>query len=97
MKSQEDAAHVSFDSKQPLGLIAQDPLNAQHVPYISSMSIGPITRPCIDTNLCDPGTTSGQVPLKERMSAQAGGKRLVEMTLTVWSKRHKCLPRPREG
>ena len=42
---------------KPLGLIAQDPSLAQHVPCISSINIGPITRPCIDTFLCDPGTT----------------------------------------
>ena len=40
-----------------LGLIAQDPILAQHVPCNSSMSIGPTTRPCIDTFLCDPGTS----------------------------------------
>ena len=38
---------VSLDSDEPLGLIAQDPFLAPHVPCISSMSIGPITRPCI--------------------------------------------------
>ena len=48
---------VSLDNEEPLGLIAQDPFLAQHVPCISSMSIGPITRPCIDTFLCDPGTS----------------------------------------
>ena len=48
---------VSFDSDEPLGLISQDPFLALHVPCISSMSIGPITRPCIDTFLCDPGTS----------------------------------------
>ena len=42
---------------EPLGLIAQDPVLAQHVPCISSMSIGPITWPCIDTFLCNPGTS----------------------------------------
>ena len=48
---------VSLDNDEPLGLIAQDPVLTQHVPCISSMSIGPITRPCIDTFLCDPGTS----------------------------------------
>ena len=48
---------VSFDSDEPLGLIAQDPFLAPHVPCISSMSIGPITRPCIDTFLDNLGTS----------------------------------------
>ena len=56
LEDQADAAQESLDSDEPLGLIAQDPSLAQHVPCISSMSIGPITRPCIDTFLCDPGT-----------------------------------------
>ena len=54
---QVDSAQVSLDSDEPLGLISQDLFLAQHVPCISSMSIGPITRPCIDTFLCNPGTT----------------------------------------
>ena len=54
---QVESAQVSLDNDEPLGLIAQDPVLAQHVPCISSMSIGPITRPCIDTFLCYPGTT----------------------------------------
>ena len=54
---QVESAQVSLDNDEPLGLIAQDPVLAQHVPCISSMSIGPITRPCIDTFLCNPGTT----------------------------------------
>ena len=48
---------VSLDNEEPLGLIAQDPFLAPHVPCISSMSIGPITRPCIDTFLGNPGTS----------------------------------------
>ncbi len=48
-------AQVSFDSDEPLGAIDQDPSLAQHVPCISSMSLGP----CIGTDLCNPGTTSG--------------------------------------
>ena len=48
---------ASLDSDEPLGLIAKDPILAQHVPCISSMSIGPITRPCIDTFLVNPGTS----------------------------------------
>ena len=47
---------VSLDNEEPLGFIAQDPFFAPHVPCISSMSIGPFTRPCIDTSLCNPGT-----------------------------------------
>ena len=27
------------------------------------MSLGPITRPCIDIFLCDPGTTSGHLAI----------------------------------
>ena len=52
---------VSFDSNKPLGLIAQDPSLAQHVPCIMSMTIGPITQPCIGTDLCTPGTTMGHL------------------------------------
>ena len=52
----EDPEKASLDSDEPLGLIAQDSVLAQHVPCISSMSVGPITRPCIDTFLCNPGT-----------------------------------------
>ena len=47
---------ASLDS-EPLGFIAQDPVLAHHVPCILSMNIGPITRPCIDTFLCNPGTS----------------------------------------
>ena len=53
-----ETVQVSLDIKEPLGVIAQDPLNAQHAPCISIMSIGPITWPCIATVLCSPGTTS---------------------------------------
>ena len=53
----QDPEKASLDSDEPLGLIAQDPFLAPHVPCISSMSIGPITRPFIDTFLCDPGTS----------------------------------------
>ena len=54
---QVESAQVSLENDKPLGLIAQDPVLAHHVPCISSMSIWPITRPCIDTFLCNPGTT----------------------------------------
>ena len=53
----QDLEEVSLNSDEPLGLIAQDPFLPPHVPCISSMSLGPITRPCIDTFLCDPGTS----------------------------------------
>ena len=53
----QDPEEVSLDTDEPLGLIAQDLFLAQHVPCISSMSIGPITRPCIDTFLGNPGTS----------------------------------------
>ena len=52
-----DPEKASLDNDEPLGLIAQDPFLALHIPCISSMSIGPITRPCIDTFLGNPGTS----------------------------------------
>ena len=61
MEDQAEAEQVILNSKEPLGVIAQDPSLAQHVPCISSMMIGPITRPYIDTILCSPGTTSGHL------------------------------------
>ena len=54
---QVDLDKVSLDSDKPLGLIAQDPVLAQHDPCILRMNIGPITRPCIDTFLCNRGTS----------------------------------------
>ena len=57
LEDQVNAAQENLDSNKPLGLITQDPSLAQHVPCISSMNIGPITWPCIDTFLCDPRTT----------------------------------------
>ena len=59
VETEEGEEQVSLDIKEPLGVSAQDPFLAQHVPCISSMSLGPITRPCIGTNLCNLGTTSG--------------------------------------
>ena len=59
----QDPEKASLDSDEPLGLIAQDPILAQHVPSISSMSIGPITRPCIDTFLCNPGTSMEHISI----------------------------------
>ena len=53
----QDPEKVSLNNDEPLGLIAQDQVLAQLVPCISSMSIGPITRPCIDTFLCSLGTS----------------------------------------
>ena len=43
LEDHADAELLSFNNKQPLGSIAQDPLNAQHVPNINYMSIGSIT------------------------------------------------------
>ena len=48
MEGQVEAEQVILDSKEPLGVSAQDPSLAPHVSA---------TRPCIDTVLCDPGTT----------------------------------------
>ena len=53
-----EAEQVIFNNKEPLGISAQDPSLAHHAPCIDIMTIGPITRPCIDTVLCNPGTTS---------------------------------------
>ena len=58
-ESSGPTAQVSFANDEPLGVIAQDPFLAQHVPCITSMRSVPITRPCIGTDLCNPGTTSG--------------------------------------
>ena len=55
--NQQESDKASLDNDEPLGLIAQDPVLAPHVPCILSMSIGPITRPCIDTFLCNPCTS----------------------------------------
>ena len=63
LEEQVDSAQVNFDNKEPLGVVSQDPLNAQHVLCIKSMSIGPTTRPCIDTFLSNPGTTSGHLAI----------------------------------
>ena len=63
LKEQVDSAQVSLDINKPLGLGAQDPSLAQHIPYISSMNIGPITHPCIDTFLCDACTTIDHFPI----------------------------------
>ena len=63
MEDQAGAEQVILDSKAPLGVSDQDPSLALHVPYISGMSIGLATRPCIDTVLCNPGTTSGHLAI----------------------------------
>ena len=63
MEDQAKAEQVILNSKEPLGVIAQDPSLAQHVPFISSMSIGPVTRPCIGIDLCNPGTISGHLAI----------------------------------
>ena len=57
MEEQVEAEQVILDSKEPLGVSAQGPSFAPHVPCISSIRIGPATRPCIDTILCNPRTT----------------------------------------
>ena len=57
-KAEAEAEQVNLDISEPLGEIAQDHSLAHHVPCIDIMSIRPITRPCIGTVLCDPGTTS---------------------------------------
>ena len=59
MEDPAETTEVSFANDEHLGVIAQDPLLAPHVPCIESMSIGPATRPCIGTDLCNPGTTNG--------------------------------------
>ena len=59
--AEAEAEQVILDSKEPLGVSAQDPSLAQHVPCTDIMRIGPITRPCIGTVLCNPGTTSGHL------------------------------------
>ena len=61
MEEQVEAEQVILDSKEPLGVSAQDPSLAQHVPCTDIINIGPITRPCTDTILCNPGTTSGHL------------------------------------
>ena len=64
MEDPAETAQVSLDNDKPLGVIAQNPLNAKHVPpCIESMSLGPTTRPCIGTSLCNPGTTSGHLAM----------------------------------
>ena len=61
VEGQVEAEQVILSSKEPLGVSAQDPSLAQHVPCMEIMRIGPITRPCIDTILCNPRTTSGHL------------------------------------
>ena len=64
METEEEEEQVSLNIGEALGVIAQDLLNAQHVPCTDIMSLGPITRPCIDTILCNPGTTSGHLAIR---------------------------------
>ena len=75
-----DSAQGSLDSNKPLGLSAQDPSLAQHVPCISSMNIGPITRPCIDTFLYDPGTTMDHLSIgrEDECTSRLQGKDDIE-------------------
>ena len=58
-----DTTQMNFVSKEPLGVSAQDPSLAQHVPCIEITRIGPATRPCIGTVLCNPSTPSGQLAI----------------------------------
>ena len=66
MEEQVEAEQVILDSKEPLGVSAQDPSLAPHVPCISSIRIGPATRPCIGSCLCNTGTTSGHLAVSEK-------------------------------
>ena len=77
MEDQAGAEHVILDNKEPLGVSAQDPSLAPHVPCILSIRIGPATRPCIDTVLCDPTQLVTILSLVERMSAQAGCRNMI--------------------
>ena len=81
----QDPEEVSLDSDKPLGLIAQDPVLAQHVPCISSMSIGPITRPCIDTFLCNPGTSMEHLSIDREDDAQARCRKMSLRMEKRWS------------
>ena len=63
MDDQVEAEQVILNSKEPLGVSAQDPSLAPHVPRILSIRIGSATRPCIGTTLCNPGTTSGHLAI----------------------------------
>ena len=76
-------AQVSLDSREPLGLIAQDPVLAQHVFCIMSMSIGPITRPCIDTVFCNPGTTMEHISIgrEDECTSRLQGQFVIEEAL----------------
>lgn len=80
LEEQVDSAQVSLNNDKPLGLIAQDPFLAQHVPCISSMSIGPITRPCIDTDSCNPGTTMEHLSngREDECTSRLQGKIIIE-------------------
>ena len=98
LEEQVDTTQVNFVSKEPLGVSAQDPSLAQHVPCTDIINIGPITRPCIDTILCNQAQLVAILSLVERMSAQAGYREITELTpLKDWSKRHECLLRLGEG
>ena len=61
LEEEVNTTQVNFVKKEPLGVSAQDPSLAQHVPCTDIINIGPIPRPCIDTILCNPGTTSGHL------------------------------------
>ena len=69
---------VNLNSNEPLGVTAQDPFDAQHVPCINCISIGPITRPCIGTVLCYPGTTSDHLVTSGENECTSKWKRIGE-------------------
>ena len=79
-EEQVSLEQVNLDSNEPLGLSAQDPSLAQHVPCISSISIGPITWPCIDTFLCDPSTTMEHLSIgrEDERTSRLQGKIIIE-------------------
>ena len=66
MEEQVEAEQVILNSKEPMGVSAQDPSLAQHVPCIEIMRIGPITSQCIDTVLCNLGTTSDHLVISRK-------------------------------
>ena len=90
LEDQVDSIQVSLDNDKPLGLSAQDPSLAQHVPCIPSINIRPITWPCIDTFLCDPGTTMDHLSIgrEDECTNRLQG---VTTSKQIKSKRHECL------
>ena len=97
MEDQVEAEEIILTSKEPLGVIAQDPSLAQHVPCILSMSIGPATRPCIDTVICNPGTTSGHLATSGEDECTSKLQREADYIAKGWSERHEFLLHQGEG